>query len=352
MLVVPLNICYISNSPVNRMGRLGGFKLNLCTMVIFTFGVLLGMLLSRVYFVHMEPVFISTATVNLDFTNDTYGHSNESLIADELFRKVRVVCMILTMPANHETKAIVVQNTWASRCNVHFFLSSVENKSLNSLVQEESRDALWDKTKFGIRHAVEKYSDYDFFLKADDDTFVIVENLRKLLRDLNPNDPFIMGRRFRPHVKQGYLSGGGGYVISRAALLRIHNGLANDTRCAGQAHGGAEDVRLGHCAEVVGVRIMDSLDEHGLERFHPFSPGSMMSKSLLEATHWFMSYNYHKVQTGIECCSDYAVTFHYVAPSDMYVYYYFLYHLHPYGIHRDFHDVLQLCKRVLIKGTT
>ncbi|TGZ65663.1 hypothetical protein CRM22_005765 [Opisthorchis felineus] len=228
------------------MGWLGGFRLNLCTMVIFTFGVLFGVLLGRFYFVHMEPVFIPTATVKMDFRNDTYGHSNESLIADELFRKVRVVCMILTMPKNHEDKAIVVQNTWASRCNVHFFLSSVENESLHSLaaVQEESREALWDKTKFGIRHAVEKYSDYDFFLKADDDTFVIVENLRKLLRDLNPNDPFIMGRRFRPHVKQGYLSGGGGYVISRAALLRIHNGLANDTRCAGKAHGGAEDVRL------------------------------------------------------------------------------------------------------------
>ncbi|VDQ13463.1 unnamed protein product [Trichobilharzia regenti] len=58
-----------------------------------------------------------------------------------------------------------------------------------------------------LRYVYQYRNDYDYFLKADDDTFVVIENLRSVLSRQNPNDPFMMGYNF-PHatsfVKNAY----------------------------------------------------------------------------------------------------------------------------------------------------
>ncbi|CAL8068834.1 unnamed protein product [Calicophoron daubneyi] len=325
-----------------------GFRTQLF-IIAFLLGMLAGLFVSRMYILHKIKM-VSEMAVDLDvddYEDKIYGHKGESIIADALARKIRVVCMIMTMPKAHKTKALAVQRTWANRCNAYFFVSSEVDANLHAVagVEKEGREALWDKTKFAIKHAVKHYtSNYDYFVKADDDTFLVLENLRKLLLDHRPDEPFIMGRRFKPFVKQGYLSGGGGYVMSKAALLKIADGLQNATGCAGNESGGAEDVRLGKCAEMCGVKLIDSLDEQGMERFHPFPLGGMMSEGNLNATGWIWSYNFHKLHSGLDCCSDYTVSFHYISEQQMYEYNYFLYHLHPYGIHRDFKDVIKLVR--------
>ena len=48
-------------------------------------------------------------------------------------------------------------------------------------------------------------------MKADDDTYVVVENLKAMLKDVDPEEPVYYGARFdSERVKDGYMSGGSG----------------------------------------------------------------------------------------------------------------------------------------------
>ncbi|VDN13834.1 unnamed protein product [Dibothriocephalus latus] len=121
-------------------------------------------------------------------------------MADKLAAKVRIYCFILTMPASREKKAVHVKATWARHFDKFAFISSEDDPDFPVLkaVQNESRKHLWLKTRFGFINAYRNHlNDFEFFMKADDDTYVIVENLRLLLSTKDPNVPILMGRRFK-----------------------------------------------------------------------------------------------------------------------------------------------------------
>lgn len=42
-----------------------------------------------------------------------------------------------------------------------------------------------------------------------------------MLYPVDPNTPIYFGLKFKPYVKQGYMSGGAGYVLSKAALKKF-----------------------------------------------------------------------------------------------------------------------------------
>ena len=93
-----------------------------------------------------------------------------------------------------------MKHTWGSHCDKLMFMSTEEDKELGSikLDVEEGRQGLWGKTKLAFKYVYENhYDEYDWFMKADDDTFVIIENLKYLLSNYNTTDPLSFGHHFK-----------------------------------------------------------------------------------------------------------------------------------------------------------
>lgn len=122
---------------------------------------------------------------------------------------------------------------------------------------------------------------------------MILENLRYLLSSHKPTDPLYFGCRFKPFVKQGYMSGGAGYVLSKEAVKRfVNDALPNSTLCK-SSNSGAEDVEIGICLEKVGVKAMDTRDSHGRGRFFPFVPEHHLIPSQ-KKDFWYWKYIYYE----------------------------------------------------------
>ena len=178
-------------------------------------------------------------------------------------------------------------------------------------------------------------NDFVLFAKADDDTYVIVENLRYMLQTYDPQDPIWFGCKYSPYVERGYMSGGAGYVLSKAAVERFVNLALNESNsqnCRTNDDAGAEDVEMGKCLQSVNVTAGDSRDEKMRPRFFALTPDSMIVPGVKDMDFWYWKNQFYPADDGDNCCSETTIAFHYIDPHQMYVLDFFAYRLKVFGI--------------------
>ncbi|KAG5450882.1 Glycoprotein-N-acetylgalactosamine 3-beta-galactosyltransferase 1 [Clonorchis sinensis] len=284
--------------------------INVTKLQVFLFGALFG---STLVMLLMELSY-ERIPVSVKPAPELSGPVNSS---------VKILCWITTMPPNHGTKAIHIKATWAPRCDRYLFMSSVDIPELPAVaaVNREGRSYLWEKTAFALKYVWTHFGEeFDFFYKADDDTYALIDNLRLLLASHDPHTPVLMGQVHKSFIEQGYPSGGAGYVMSQAALRLIVQGMKNTTMCYDQRFSFAEDLKLGACAAALGIQLIHSVDENGHSHFYCYSPFERLKNYGLSAE---LTFGNHKEGAG--CCANNPVSFHYIKPEELYFLDYLLY---------------------------
>ncbi|XP_068140300.1 glycoprotein-N-acetylgalactosamine 3-beta-galactosyltransferase 1 [Drosophila tropicalis] len=311
-------------------------RLELLLMLLlgFIWGILLSQLLHRAPFRFSDNDNSLMTSQNPDSTTFLFGSSSSSHRSPSSFNEsetmtehlllrnegTRILCMILTGPKTHQTRAIHVKRTWGSRCNKIIFISSKPDTELNTVVLNvrEGYSNLYGKTRASLEYVYKHYyHQFDWFLKTDDDTYVILENLREFLKGYTPKLPIYFGSKLQKHGDHDYITGGAGYVLSKSALRRFMTlGFYNSSICSDRSFG-IEDVDLGRCLRNVGVVAGDSQDDKGLPRFLP-SPHYQNTRS--------------SNATSSDCCSNSAFSFHCSNYKEFYVLDYVIYRLRPSGL--------------------
>jgi len=270
---------------------------------------------------------------NVDFNKDMDDDHHKQ--SKNITFKIKVLCWVMTSPKSIEKKGKAVKETWGKRCDKLLFMSSKEDKRFPAVGLDvpEGHENLWYKTRAAWQYVYDHHlNDADWFIKADDDTYVIVENLKYLCSKYKSEEPHFFGRRFKTFG--GYNSGGAGYVFSKETLKRFVKVMKDPNLCKEQSF--AEDVEVGKCLANVGVHPGDARDSRKREMFHPFPPEHHLIPGYVPKDNWLYQYNHYPVKDGPDCCADHSVAFHYIDPSMMYQLEYFVYHLRPYGV--EHHD--------------
>jgi glycoprotein-N-acetylgalactosamine 3-beta-galactosyltransferase len=268
----------------------------------------------------------------------------------------KILCFLMTHSENHATRVAAVRKTWGKRCDKLVIASNSSDPTIEAIhmKSEATYTGLWEKLNETMNYLWEQYrqDDYEWIYKADDDTYLIAENLRQFLSSpavqnkSNHNLPLVygrlysspryrnlekrkvyfgnplnadFGRRFYTKVDRNapviYNYGGSGYAMNWRYVEKFRQAMRGPDTLHGTP---PEDQGHGVVMAFHGIMPQYTRDDLGRERFHPEAPKFMYDMSEEMAKNWKDN---HKatggLSTGPDCCSEKSIAFHHLTPMEM-----------------------------------
>ncbi len=188
----------------------------------------------------------------------------------------RILCWVITA-VGREERIQAVAGTWGRDCDKLLFniagtkTPDVANVTYVRSPVAEKYNLLWAKVRYVWAYALKEHTDYSWYLKADDDSYIDVPSLRCGLQPYRETDDLLIGRLNKHVPRQRWVSGGSGYILSRTAALQLSKTLRKrwwmPPVCSlwiGKGLGHAEDLGVTRCLQHTGSRLIDFHKRLGL----------------------------------------------------------------------------------------
>lgn len=118
--------------------------------------------------------------------------------------------------------------TWARSCDLMVFIALQDNRELNVIkVAHPTNQQLWNMIHPSWLYISRTFlSEYDWFVKVDDDSYFSGDNFKALVQSLNPKAYHYLGHTAWDHIKPisspfARFNLGGAHAVSQSTLRRI-----------------------------------------------------------------------------------------------------------------------------------
>ncbi|XP_033106262.1 glycoprotein-N-acetylgalactosamine 3-beta-galactosyltransferase 1-like [Anneissia japonica] len=266
---------------------------------------------------------LDTSFVNYLKRNDFDPRLN----ASALNSKIRVFCFSIT-PQNQLHSAENQQKTWGKHCDKFVILSSrkISKGDIIGIDLADGANHAWSRLKSSLQWIMgQEINNYDWIVKVEYDTYLVVENLKYMLILHSTSIKSYVGQVF-----SGKKDRGSTIALSRAGIKKLSPVIKN---CGPESGGKIDDMELQNCFNQVNVyRQEDGRDYTGENRFQLLIPNHEVPVTSAKFVVWYWRFIKQPSHKLPECCSEYAVSYMYASPNNMYLLEYMVYHMRPYGI--------------------
>uniref|UniRef100_A0A0N4ZQ99 N-acetylgalactosaminide beta-1,3-galactosyltransferase n=1 Tax=Parastrongyloides trichosuri TaxID=131310 RepID=A0A0N4ZQ99_PARTI len=250
--------------------------------------------------------------------------------AKKLPLKGDIYCFVMTTKRYHEDRMIAINNTWIRRCDHGVIYTDSNNIDKNvpfidlfKNLPKEFNHPFW-RTIIALQYSFTKISNkFNWYLKTEDDTFIIIEHLKKLLKKYDYNKGYYM-EFYNEDLIKNTKDTGTSYVFSKRAMELFSKKLfKNNTLCP---YNNNEREGISVCMRSIGIEKLSlSRDNKGRERFKDWDVemGIHFKKEGKKIRNLSIS----KKRDRYEDFGSDILSLHHLTPSEMLTIDLFLYHI-------------------------